>query len=280
MPATYTDLLGLTLQATGEHDNTWGETLNTGVFQLVEDALAGMVSISLASGDQTLTIPDGADTALSARHMMMNLTGTLSANRVVNVPARTKLYLVINGTTGSYTVTVKVTGQTGIEVPQGSAKLLYCNGTDVEEVTAAAVSATLAATATNALSLGGVLAANYARLDIANLFNGKQAVTKVALTDTAGVIAVDAALSNSFGLTMDGNHTLANPTNGTDGQVIRIVIKQDATGSRVITWGSKYAFVGGVSPVLSTAANAIDYASFEYDSAADKWLGGLGKGFD
>jgi hypothetical protein len=173
-----------------------------------------------------------------------------------------------------------VTGQTGIEVPQGSAKLLYCNGTDVEEVTAAAVSATLAATATNALSLGGVLAANYARLDIANLFNGKQAVTKVALTDTAGVIAVDAALSNSFGLTMDGNHTLANPTNGTDGQVIRIVIKQDATGSRVITWGSKYAFVGGVSPVLSTAANAIDYASFEYDSAADKWLGGLGKGFD
>jgi len=37
--------------------------------------------------------------------------------------------------------------------------------------------ATTAATATNALSLGGVVAANYARLDIGNSFNGNQSVT-------------------------------------------------------------------------------------------------------
>jgi hypothetical protein len=77
---------------------------------------------------------------------------------------------------------------------------------------------------------------------------------------------------------MQGNWTIANPTGGLDGQSIRILIVQDGTGSRIATWGAKYRFPGGVDLVLSTAANSVDYVSFEYDSTLDIWVGGGVKG--
>lgn len=52
--------------------------------------------------------------------------------------------------------------------------------------------------------------------------------------------------------------TLSNPTNLVAGGTYIIKITQDATGSRVITWGSVYKFPGGTKFVLSTAANAVD----------------------
>jgi hypothetical protein len=50
-------------------------------------------------------------------------------------------------------------------------------GISISGNAATATVATTAATATNALSLGGVVAGNYARLDIANSFTGNQSVT-------------------------------------------------------------------------------------------------------
>jgi Asp-tRNA(Asn)/Glu-tRNA(Gln) amidotransferase A subunit family amidase len=47
----------------------------------------------------------------------------------VNVPAIEKPYIIINGS--SYTVTVKVSGQTGVAVPAGKRTVVYNNGTDV-----------------------------------------------------------------------------------------------------------------------------------------------------
>ena len=60
---------------------------------------------------------------------------------------------------------------------------------------------------------------------------------------TPGVtVNTDAALSNNFTLTAAQNFTLANLTNLTDGMILNFRIKQDATGSRVVTWGSKFKF--------------------------------------
>jgi hypothetical protein len=56
--------------------------------------------------------------------------------------------------------------------------------------------------------------------------------------------------------------TLANPTNAKPGQKGIIIIVQDATGGRAITFGSAYKFPGGVKPVLSTAPNALDAISY------------------
>lgn len=99
----------------------------------------------------------------------------------------------------------------------------------------------------------------------------------VTLTDGA-TVTPNATSTNNFIWTIGGNRTLANPTGLADGQEIRIVIKQDATGSRIITWGSKYKFSGG-APALSTTANAYDVLICLYNSALDLLFCSLGKGF-
>lgn len=111
-----------------------------------------------------------------------------------------------------------------------------------------------------------------------NVFTKNQSVTPSALTSGA-TITVDASLSNNFKLTLATNATLSNPTNSTDGMVVNIRIKQDATGSRTLAYGSKYKWAGGAAPALSTAANAVDFLSMYYDATDDRWECVLSKGF-
>jgi len=85
-------------------------------------------------------------------------------------------------------------------------------------------------------------------------------------------MAIDAALGNKIAITLAGNGTISNPTNAVDGRVLVFRLRQDATGSRIPVWDTKYTFVGDLATVtLSTAANAIDRVAFEYDSTNDKW---------
>lgn len=100
-----------------------------------------------------------------------------------------------------------------------------------------------------------------------NTFTKAQRGAVVALTYGAS-ITMDMSASNNFSLTATGNFTLANPTNMTPGQSGLIVITQDATGSRVVSWGSNFVAAGGTKPTLSTAANAVDYVSYYIESAS------------
>ncbi len=92
-----------------------------------------------------------------------------------------------------------------------------------------------------------------------------------ALTDSTS-IDTDAQDGSMFTLTTTQNFTLNNPTNAYNGKKIIYKIKQDSTGSRVITWGSKFrGTVASGLPTLSTTANYVDYIGFVYDSSVDKW---------
>jgi hypothetical protein len=98
-------------------------------------------------------------------------------------------------------------------------------------------------------------------------------LTPEALTDGA-TIAVDAATGTKFAVTLGGNRTIENPTNAVDGRVIIFRLRQDGTGTRVVTWGSDYRFRGDLAAanvVLSTAANVVDRVAFEYVAADTKW---------
>jgi len=95
----------------------------------------------------------------------------------------------------------------------------------------------------------------------------------VALTDAA-TIAVDAALGNTYRVTLGGNRTMGAPTNATDGQIIVFELLQDATGSRLVTWTSGsggFAFDTVSAPALSTVATDRDYVSFVYNSTSVRW---------
>lgn len=101
----------------------------------------------------------------------------------------------------------------------------------------------------------------------------------VALTDGV-TIATDASLGNIFTVTLAGNRTMGNPTNGTEGQTIIYRIKQDATGSRTITWASEFRGSTDLAlPTLTTAVNQVDYVMF-IRSAVTTWdVLAVNKGF-
>lgn len=101
-----------------------------------------------------------------------------------------------------------------------------------------------------------------------NTWSAGNAVTPSQLT-AGSTVTPNAALSNNFTLTATSSFTMANPTNLLAGQTLNFWITQDATGSRVVTWGSAYQAVGGSATlVLSTAANAKDLVSCASDTVA------------
>jgi hypothetical protein len=63
---------------------------------------------------------------------------------------------------------------------------------------------------------------------------------------------------NTQTVELGGNRAIDNPTNIKVGATYLIIIKQDATGSRTVTWGSNYKFPGGTAPTLTTTADQAD----------------------
>ena len=128
MVSTASALLKLELQTTGENDSTWGDKLNA-LFQRVEDAIAGVTPVTVTTANVTLTDTDFV--ANEARRAIIAATGVKTGDRAIIVPARTKIYVVDNSTTGAFTLTVKTPTGAGPTIPQGGKAIVYCDGTDV-----------------------------------------------------------------------------------------------------------------------------------------------------
>lgn len=149
MASTYSPNLRLELIGTGEQQGTWGSTTNTNLGTLLEEAIGGYVSVTVSDvADTTLTTSNGS--ADQSRNMVINLTGALTATRNVICPAIEKLYVVKNATTGGRSIVFKVSGQTGVTVPNGAIEFLYVDGTD-----ARAITGTMAIQDANAVAITG-----------------------------------------------------------------------------------------------------------------------------
>jgi hypothetical protein len=84
-------------------------------------------------------------------------------------------------------------------------------------------------------------------------------------------IAVDWSMGNIQSVTLGGNRTLTF-SNGQKGRKYALVIKQDAAGSRTVTWPASVRWPGGAPQtagqpvsVLTTTANKTDYITFFYN---------------
>jgi len=75
-------------------------------------------------------------------------------------------------------------------------------------------------------------------------------------------IAWDLSQNQVAKVTLAGNRTLSNPTNAVDGAVYILVVKQDATGSRTLSFSSDYKFAGGTAPTITTTASKADVLTF------------------
>jgi hypothetical protein len=79
----------------------------------------------------------------------------------------------------------------------------------------------------------------------------------ITLTD-ASTITMNLAQTNNFTVTLGGSRTMANATNITAGQSGFVVVRQDGTGSRTLTFGTGWRFPGNTAPTLTTSASAVD----------------------
>lgn len=146
MPSTYSSRLRFELIGAGEQSGTWGTTTNTNLGTLIEQAIAGVAAVVMTDADYTLTTSNGSSD--EARNAVVQVTGTLTANRNIICPTASKVYLFYNNTTGGFALTLKTSAGSGISVANGKKAMLYCDGTNVVDAITALPSGTTVGGAT------------------------------------------------------------------------------------------------------------------------------------
>ena len=185
MASTYSTNLGIELIGTGDQSGTWGATTNTNFGTLVEQAIVGYSTQAVTdSGTATvLTIANGASS--TGRNYVIELTGALTTDRTVTVPAVNKPYVFFNNTSGGFSVTVKVAGQTGVTIKNGRKAIVYTNTTDVIEIANSPVTQDGTLTLTNKTLTSPV---------IGTVIGGTSASSSLTLQSTSGVGTTDSIL--------------------------------------------------------------------------------------
>jgi len=268
--------LSTELPDVGADDDTWGGILNNN-FRILDNAVTlGQLNKTLSNMDVTLTDAEAA-------RGVINLTGTLTANVNVIIPATpVRLYLVRNGTTGAFSVTVKTPLGTGITVAQGFNTLLYSDGTNVVQgatsvggtfsaanvtlsgnLTVAGTTALQTASATN-FSYTGTLTGGTGVINIGSGQIYKDAAGNVGIGVTpsawaSGFRAIELPAVGSFGTAGDFNQVITNGYfNGTN-----YIYSSTGFASRFVQQNGQHQWFTAPSgtagnPITFTQAMALD----------------------
>ena len=128
MPSTYSTDLRLELIADGEQSGLWGQTTNKNLGTLLEQAIAGVINITVAGATHTLTALSGLSD--ESRNAVLVFSGSPGATCVVTAPSVDKLYVVRNNLSGGFSLQIKTATGTAVTVRNGTIQFVYCNGTD------------------------------------------------------------------------------------------------------------------------------------------------------
>lgn len=209
------------------------------------------LSSSAAVGSSILGVGNGG-TGLSA-------IGTANQFLRVNNAGTANIYVDLLGTADQVIATQNA-GNTTLSLPQSIAP------------TSSPTFANLTLTNPLPISSGGTGSAtqNFVDLTTQQSIAGGKTFIPVVLTDAAN-IATNAALGNTFRVTLGGNRNLSAPTNPVDGQKAVWVFIQDGVGGRTLTYDAVFNF--GVFPtlVLSGAPGKRDFMGAIYNSANSQW---------
>jgi hypothetical protein len=250
MASTYSTSLKLTLIGDGDQAGIWGQTTNTNLGTLIEQAITGVVSINMADANYTLTDFNGVTD--EARNAVIVVTGANNAQRDLIPPVVEKLYTIVNNTTGGYDIRVIGVSGTGVNIPNGATCLVYCNGTNfysglsgtagnfsvngnllavnvtgATNVTANSYLLGNNATITNTMTAANVTATSlYATTSNATTFNGTTA--NVA---TVNATTVNATTANATTVTIGGFNITANGSALQFKYGSTVVMSMDTTGN-------------------------------------------------
>jgi hypothetical protein len=151
----------------------------------------------------SLAVAGGVGTTVLTRDQaavrILELTGALTGNRTLEVPAVAWIWSVFNNTTGAFSLTLKTNAGTGIAVTQGKRTLLYCDGTNVVDVVEMLSSLSIS----GALTVGGTATFNGA-------LTASPANASVTLSPTgSGTVTVNPATAGTLNNVAIGGTTAA-----------------------------------------------------------------------
>lgn len=239
MTSTFTSAKLLELPATGDQSSTWGTTINSNL-TTIDAAIGGVLSLSVAgSADVTLS-------NTQASYRVITCTGTLTGNINLIVPARTSTFVIFNNTSGAYTLTVKVSGGTGVAVGQGYRHLLYTDGTNVYDtqsevsslrvvsgltVAGSGITVTGNSTITGTLTglTGLTVASGSVSLPSGSVANSALANSSVTIGSTS--VSLGSTASTIAGLT---SITAATHYHGASGSVVGAATFYNATSGSIV----------------------------------------------
>lgn len=125
---TFSPSLKLELIGDGQQSGTWGQTTNKNLGTLLEQAIAGVITITMVDANYTLSSLNGV--ADEARNAVIVVTGTNSAQRNVIAPLVEKTYIIKNDTTGGFPVQIIGASGTGVAIANGQTTSVFCDGTN------------------------------------------------------------------------------------------------------------------------------------------------------
>ena len=95
--------------------------------------------------------------------------------------------------------------------------------------------------------------------------------TPTVITDGATQV-IDCSSGSSMVWTLGATRTVSTFLNPAPGQVLYLEVRQDATGSRLLTWPSNVNWPGATPPTLTTTASKRDKFILTYN-ASGTWDG-------
>lgn len=301
-----TSLLKLALPVTGELSGTWGDTVNDAITSLLDTAVAGTTTLS-TNADVTLT--DTALVANQSRQAILLWTASNGAStRNITAPARSKAYIVINAGTGS--IVLRGAGPTtGVTIIAGERCVAAWNGSDFVKVSSTTISnltgvlapanggtgvanganntITFTGNYTLGLTLTGNTSVTFPTTGKLATLAGTETLTnktveagtftngyteEVVTANTGTSYTINLANGSVQVLTLTGNCTFTFPT-ATAGRSFFLLLKQDGTGGRTVTWPSAVKWPGGTAPTITSTASRLDKYVFTADGT--NWYGSV-----
>jgi len=128
MASTYSSTLRIELIGDGDQSGIWGQTTNNNLGTLLEQAITGVVTITMVDANYVLTNYNGVSD--EARNAVIIATGTNSAQRDIIAPLVEKIYTVKNSTVGGYAIRIIGASGTGITIPNGVTTSVFCDGSN------------------------------------------------------------------------------------------------------------------------------------------------------
>ena len=167
MSSTYSTSLKLELIGNGDQSGTWGTTTNNNLGTLLEQAIVGQTTITMANADYTLSNYNG--TSDEARNAVVVITGNQNATYNVICPAVQKLYVISNSLNSSASAYFKPLGGSSLTIPNGQTVFAYCTGSAMVQVNLSVATSIANTGGWNVTPTGTKLYFNYNGTNVASL---------------------------------------------------------------------------------------------------------------